>query len=134
MKMRDGLSQLQMYVTTFGSQIENATYLLSLKITIEDHIAKALDASQAIQRALDILIDSIADAQKGTLPLRVASPTLLLDALRDSSPSFPPDTTLPFPLGKSVVNSTSQNMYTQALFKYNPIQTTRHAATSPLLA
>jgi len=55
-KMRDGLSQLQKYVTTFGSQIENATYLLSLKITIEDHIAKALDASHAIQRALDLLI------------------------------------------------------------------------------
>jgi hypothetical protein len=67
-KMRDGLNQLQMYVMTFGSQTENAMYLLSLKITTEDHIAKALDASHAIQRALDILVDSNADAQKGTLP------------------------------------------------------------------
>ena len=105
--MRDELSQLQMYVTNFGSQIENATYLLSLKIMIENHIAKAFDASHAIQCALDIFTGSIADAQKGTMPPRVASPTLLSDALRDSSPSFPPDTTLPFPLGKSVVNSTS---------------------------
>jgi hypothetical protein len=104
-KMREGLNQLQMYVTTFGSQIENATYLLSLKITIEDHIAKTIDASHTIQRALDILIDSIADTQKGILTPRVASPTLLLDALRNSSLSFPPDTTLPFPLGKDYIHA-----------------------------
>jgi len=107
-KMREGLKQLQTYVTTFGAQIENATHLLSLKITLEDHIVKALDASLALQRALDMLIDSIADAQKGTLPPRVASPTLLLDALRNSTPSFPPDTTLPFPLGKDYVHALYQ--------------------------
>jgi chromosome condensin MukBEF ATPase and DNA-binding subunit MukB len=71
-KMREVLSQLQTYVTTFDSQIEKATYLLSLKITIEDHIAKALDALHAIQRTFYVLIDSIVDAQKGTLPPRVA--------------------------------------------------------------
>jgi len=48
-KMREGLRQLQTYVATFGSQIENTTYVLSLKIAIENHIAKALDASHAIQ-------------------------------------------------------------------------------------
>ena len=42
-KMREGLNRLQDYVTTFGAQIENATHLLSLKITLEDHIAKPLD-------------------------------------------------------------------------------------------
>ena len=103
--MREGLSQLQKYVTTFSSQIENATYLLSLKITIEDHIAKALDASHAIRQMLEVLVDSIADAQKGTLPPCVAPSTLLLNALWNSSPSFPPDTTLPFPLGKDYVHA-----------------------------
>jgi len=34
-KMREGLSQLQTYIATFGSQIENDTYLLSLKIAVE---------------------------------------------------------------------------------------------------
>ena len=85
-KMRERLNQLQTYVTTFGAQIENTTHLLSLKIMLEDHIAKVLDASHALQRALDMLVDSIANAQKGTLPPRVAPPTLLLDALRNSSP------------------------------------------------
>ena len=106
--MREGLNKLQTYVATFGSQVENVTYLLPLKITIEHHIAKALDASHAIQRTLDILVDSIADAQKGSLPPRVISPTLLLDTLKSSSPSFPANTTLPFPLGKDYLRSVYQ--------------------------
>ena len=106
--MREWLNELQTYVTTFGSQIENATYLLSLKITIEDHIAKALDASHAIRQMLEVLVDSIADAQKGTLPPHVALLTLLLDALRNSSPSFPSDTTFPFPLGKDYIHTIYQ--------------------------
>ena len=107
-KMREGLSKLQTYVTTFGSQVENATNLLSLKITIGHHTAKALDASHAIQRTLDILVDSTADAQKGSLPPCVISPTLLLDTLKSSSPSFPANTTLPFPLGKDYLHSMYQ--------------------------
>lgn len=102
------MGQLQAYTTTFGVQIETATHLLSLKITLEDHIAKALDASNAIQRAPDVLIDSSVDVQKGTLSPSVAPPTLLLDALRNSSPSFPPDITLPFPLGKDYIHALYQ--------------------------
>jgi hypothetical protein len=97
--MREGLSHLQTCIATFGSQIENTTYLLSLKFTIESHIVKALDASHAVQRTLDILDDIIANAQKGSLPPRAMSPTLQLNTLTNSSPSFPADTTLPFPLG-----------------------------------
>jgi hypothetical protein len=107
-KMREGLGQLKAYVNTLDAQVETATHMLSLKITLEDHNAKALDASHAIQRVLDILVDSIANAQKGTLPPRVAPPTLLLEALRNSSPSFLPDTTLPFPLGKDYIHALYQ--------------------------
>jgi hypothetical protein len=107
-KMRKGLSQLQTYLETFGSQIENTTYLLSLKIAIESHIAKALDASHAVQRTLDMLVDYIAETQKGSLLPRVMSPALLLEMLRNSIPSFPVDTTLPFPLGKDYLHSIYQ--------------------------
>jgi hypothetical protein len=83
---------------------------------IENHIAKALDASHAIQRTVDILVDNIADAQRGSLPPRVMSPTLLLDTLKGSSPTFPADTTLPIPLGKDYLHSMCQlsdvRMYT----------------------
>jgi len=96
-KMREELSKLQTFIETF---IENTTYLLSLKIAIENHIAKTLDASHAVQRMLDILVDNITEAQKGSLPPRVMSPALLLETLGSSIPSFPIHTTLPFPLGK----------------------------------
>ena len=106
--MREVVSKSQTCVATFGSQIEHATYLLSLKTTTEHHIAKSLDASHAIQRTLDILVDGIADAQKGSPPPCVISPTLLLDTLKSSSPSFPADTTLPFPLGEDYLHSMYQ--------------------------
>jgi len=86
-KMRQGLTALQSHVTTLGTQEENATHLLSLKITL-DHIVRALDAAQTTLRNLDILVESIAIAQKGTLAPRVMSPSMLLDALRNSSSFF----------------------------------------------
>jgi len=73
---------------------------LSLKIAVESHIAKALDASHAVQQTLDILVSNLTEAQKGSLSPRVMSPALLVEILRSSIPSFPADTTLPFPLGK----------------------------------
>ena len=99
-KMREVLSQLWTYIATFGSQIENTTYLLSLKITVENHIVKALDASHTVKLTLNILVDCIAEVPKGTLPPRVMSPALIMENLRSSIPYFPADTTLPFPLGK----------------------------------
>jgi hypothetical protein len=99
-KMKEGLTQLQARVASFESRLENTTYLLSLKIAIESHIAQALDASHVVLRALDILVDNIAEAQKGSLPPRVISPALLMGALRRIGPSLPTDTTFPFPLSK----------------------------------
>ena len=99
-KMREGLGQLRAYVGTLGEQVENATCLLSLKITLEHHIARALDAEQVVQLALDSIMDDIAEAQKGFLSPRVMSPSLLFDTLSSGSSSFPADTTLPFPLSK----------------------------------
>lgn len=99
-KMAEGLNQLQRHVHTLGTQLENTTYLLSLKIAIESHIAKALDASQAVQQTLDLLVESLAKAKEGTLAPRVMSPVLLLNTLKNGISSFPLDTTFPFPLSK----------------------------------
>ena len=101
--MREGLVALQSHVATFGTHVGNATHLLSLKITVEDHIVRALDAA-AVLRNFDILVDSIATAQKGTLAPLVIPPSMLLDALRNSSSFFPSDTTLPFPLSKDYIH------------------------------
>ena len=45
-------------------------------------------------------MDTTAEVQKGSLTQRVMSPALIMDIIRNSVPSFPTDTTLPFPLGK----------------------------------
>jgi hypothetical protein len=39
---------MQTYIAAFGSNIENTTYFLSLKIALESDTAKALDASHAV--------------------------------------------------------------------------------------
>jgi len=71
-----------------------------LKIAIQSHIAKALDASLEALRTLDILVENIAEAQRGILPPRVVSHVLLLETLKNSVSSFPTDSILPFPLGR----------------------------------
>ena len=58
-------------------------------MAVENHIVKALDSSHTIQWTLDILVDSIAEAQKGSLLPRVVSPALIMETLRSSIPSFP---------------------------------------------
>ena len=87
LKMAERLNQLEARKHFWYS--ENTTYLLSLKIAIESHIAKALDASQAVQRTLNLLVESLARAKEGTLPPRVMSPALLLATLRNGVSSFP---------------------------------------------
>ena len=66
-KMRNGLLQLQRYVNDMGEQYGNVTNLLSVKITLESHIARVLDGMNALQCHLDIIRDSLVDAQRGIL-------------------------------------------------------------------
>jgi hypothetical protein len=57
-----------------------------------------------LQHNLDILLQSIVNAQKGILQPQIVSPKLIMDALIQSMPSFPKDTTSPFPLSKNSIN------------------------------
>jgi hypothetical protein len=51
----------------------------------------------AVQRNMDLLIDSVVQAQKGMLQPKIISPTTLMESLM-SAPAFPKYTILPFPL------------------------------------
>jgi hypothetical protein len=53
---------------------------LSVKITVESHIAQVNDALSSVQRALSIPIDSVANVRKGILQPHVVPPSLLIDA------------------------------------------------------
>jgi hypothetical protein len=54
----------------------------------------------AVQRNLDLLIDSVIHAQKGVLQPQIASTVTLMEALIKSIPAFPKDTSLPIPMSK----------------------------------
>ena len=80
-KIRSGLLQLQRYVNVMGEQYENVTNLLSVKITLESHIARVLDGMNALQRHLDIILDSLVDAQRGILHPQIISPQSIMEII-----------------------------------------------------
>lgn len=48
-KMRTGMLQLKNYLETAVNQYGNATTLLSIKVTLENHIARVLDGLTVVQ-------------------------------------------------------------------------------------
>jgi hypothetical protein len=85
---------------TLRSETTTSLNLVSAKIEVEGHLLKVTNALNAVQRNLDLLIDSVVHAQKGMLQPQVISPATLMESLMRSAPAFPKDTTLPFPLSK----------------------------------
>lgn len=103
-KVKTGLLQLKSYLEAVTSENKESLNILNAKITVEGHIAKVGEATNALQRTLDILLQSIVNARKGILQPQIVSPKVIMDALTQSIPSFPKDTTSPFPLSKSSLN------------------------------
>ena len=103
-EMREGLLQIKDYTETLLLKTWSVTDTLSMKIIVESHIARINDALNSVQRALDILTDSIANMRKGILQPHVVPLSLLIDAVMWSSPSFPKDTIAPFCLSKDSTN------------------------------
>jgi hypothetical protein len=103
-RLRDGITRLQQYVNTMVTQSGNVSNLLSVKLVVQEHIARALDTANVVQRNLDLVVDSTGKAQKGILQPQIVTPGLPLDALTRSIPSFPRDTTPPIPLSKNSIH------------------------------
>ena len=74
--------------------------LFSMKIEVEGHILRVNNATNVLQCNLDLLIDSVMNAQKGVLQPQIITPITLMGALIKNVSAFPKDTTLPFPLSK----------------------------------
>jgi hypothetical protein len=87
-------------MNTLRSEINEKMNLFSAKIEIEGHILRVNNAINTLQRNLDLLMDSVINAQKGVLQPQVISPVTLMEALIKSVSAFPKDTALPFPLSK----------------------------------
>jgi hypothetical protein len=102
--VRSGLRQIKIYMDSVMSNTTSATRALDAKITVEGHIARVYEALNNLQRSLDITIDSILNARKGILQPQVVAPHHLMEVLTRSIPSFPKDTTTPFPLSEDSMN------------------------------
>jgi hypothetical protein len=97
--LKEGVRKVTDYMTVLKSETNANLNLVSAKIEV-GHPANVSRAMNALQRDLDILIDSVINAHKGVLQPQIVSPATLMDSLIKSSPAFPKDTTLPFPLSK----------------------------------
>jgi hypothetical protein len=105
--IQKGMTELKDYMERFVGQTEAKLNLISIKINAEGHIARVNNALISAQRNLDLVIESILNAQKGILQPQIVSPRLLMETLRKSIPFFPKGTLTPFSLSKdsmSVIN------------------------------
>jgi len=98
--LKEGVRKVTDYMNVLKSETNANLNLVSAKIEVESHLAKVSRAMHALQRDLDILIDSVTHAHRGILQPQIVSPTTLMDSLIKCSPAFPKDTSLPFPLSK----------------------------------
>lgn len=63
-------------------------------------IARVNHAMEAIQRKLNLIIESILNVQKGILQPQIVSLKLIIEPLQTSASRFPKDTMAPFTLSK----------------------------------
>jgi chromosome segregation ATPase len=96
-KVKKGLTQIKGYVEAATAENREILNMVAAKIIVESHIARVREAIGTLQRNLDILLQSITNARKGILEPQIVSPKLIMDALIQSMPSFPKDTS-PFSL------------------------------------
>ena len=98
--IRGEMVKVSDYLSNLKADTDTKLNLVNTKVEVEGHILKVNLAMNAIQRKLDLLINSVINAQKGILQPQIVSPSTLIEALLKSVPAFPKDTTLPFPLSK----------------------------------
>jgi hypothetical protein len=71
---RNGLINLKSYMERFISNAESRLNLLDIKINTEGHIAQVNNALNVMKRNLDLMIESVINAQKGVLQPQIVPP------------------------------------------------------------
>jgi hypothetical protein len=98
--LKEGIQKITDYMNMLKAETKEKTDISWAKIEIEGHILRANNASSTLQRNLDLLINSAANAQKGVLQPQVTSPKKTNGIIDEKCSAFPKDTILPFPLSK----------------------------------
>jgi hypothetical protein len=99
-----GLIRLKSYMEQFVGNTESRLNSLDTKITAEGHIAQVNNALSAMQRNIDLMIESVINAQKGILQPQIVAPSLILETLKKSISGFPKETMAPFTISKDSAN------------------------------
>jgi hypothetical protein len=92
----------------FSSETETQLNILNVKVTVEGHITCANSTLDAMQRNLDLMTESVLNAQKGILQTQKGSPNLLMEAVRKGVLVFPNDTMAPFFFSKDCISLISK--------------------------
>jgi hypothetical protein len=98
--IKEGLNEVKGYIEKFSTDTETQLNLLDVKIKVEGHIAHINHAMEGIHRNLNMIIESVLNAQKGILQPQIVSPKLIIETLQNSASRFPKDTMAPFTLSK----------------------------------
>ena len=102
--LKEGMNKINHYISTLKSEAVERMNVIGARVEVEGHLLRASNAMTALQRDLDLLINSVMNAQEGVVQPQVISPVILMEVLIKSIPAFPKDTTLPFPLSKDSVH------------------------------
>jgi hypothetical protein len=98
--IKEGVNKVKNYIEEFSTDMKPQLNLLDIKIQVEGHIAHTNHAMEAIHRNLNLIIESVLNAQKGILQPQIMSPNVIIENLQKSTSRFPKDTMAPFTLSK----------------------------------
>lgn len=77
--MKKGLIKLKSYMERFIKSTDSRLNLMDIKITAKGHIPQVNNALAAMQRNLDLMIESVINAQKGVLQPQTVAPSLIIE-------------------------------------------------------
>jgi hypothetical protein len=80
--IQEGLSKAKCYIKKFSTDTETKLNLLDVKITVEGHIARVNHAMEAIHRNLNLMTETVLNAQKGILQPQIVTPRVLIETLQ----------------------------------------------------
>jgi hypothetical protein len=98
--IKEGMTKNKDYLQNLEKEPRKIFDAFNAKVEIEGHILRVSNAMNVIQGNFDMHINSILNAQRGTVQPQIISPKELMDKLIRNAPAFPEDTTLPFSMSK----------------------------------
>ena len=91
---------MQLHLDSITAENKKGFDLLSAKMAAESHIAQVLETAGTLPENLHVQLDSTLNAKRGILQPQFVFPSLLMNALSQSTFACQKDTVAPFSLSK----------------------------------